>query len=300
MSPYISCMSIKMLRLAFSSKCSIARSLTTKPTFKQAFNPPLCSMKCPASLKLNGLPPDTDIAVGPNYIIYVVNDDIRWCDKLGNVLAQQDINSWLGDSGFIFDPKVIYDAWSQRWVILFLEKDNNAQTSRIRALFSQTSDPLGSYWSYNFNVALTSGAETLWLDYAALGYSFEALYASGNMFSFTGSAFEGVIRTWNKAEVYTGAGASTVVNRALTNTDGSDAASIRSGHNPSRIVSGAEAWFVNTKGSAGNSVTLWQMTDPIGAHTLAKFNVPVARLFGSAGRSATQRRVARYHQLSLL
>ena len=65
-------------------------------------------------------PPDPDIAVGPNHIAVVTNDDFAVYDKCGNELFRSDIEVFLGTdpSWLVFDPKVIYDPWNNRWVMM--------------------------------------------------------------------------------------------------------------------------------------------------------------------------------------
>lgn len=66
-------------------------------------------------------PADPDIAVGGGYVCQVVNDDYTVYDKCGNVIFTRDANDLFGQDTtyFYFDPKIIYDPWNSRWVMLW-------------------------------------------------------------------------------------------------------------------------------------------------------------------------------------
>ena len=68
----------------------------------------------------NEIPPDDYIAAGPENIMMVVNSKFRIYDKNGNVLKTISADSWYNNliPGIApFDPKVIYDHISMRWVM---------------------------------------------------------------------------------------------------------------------------------------------------------------------------------------
>ena len=71
----------------------------------------------------NAFPPDPTMAVGPNHIIACANSLFRIFDKEGNVLKTIGAGAWWSlvspdESG---DPQVIYDHYSGRWVLLWLQ-----------------------------------------------------------------------------------------------------------------------------------------------------------------------------------
>ena len=63
-------------------------------------------------------PPDPDVAAGPNHVVAVVNARFAFYDKCGNNLFESNFATYVGDAvNFYFDPKVIYDTFSDRWIM---------------------------------------------------------------------------------------------------------------------------------------------------------------------------------------
>ncbi|MEO0632416.1 MAG: hypothetical protein AAFY46_17060, partial [Planctomycetota bacterium] len=85
-------------------------------------------------------PPDPDIAVGPNHIAVVTNDDFAVYDKCGNELFRQDAEVFFGTppADLVFDPKVIYDPWNNRWVMLWhvrnFDTDRDVGVGRVEVV----------------------------------------------------------------------------------------------------------------------------------------------------------------------
>ena len=65
-------------------------------------------------------PPDTNVAVGPSHVVVVTNDDWAIYDRNGSEQFRVDMNTWRNSNDFFFDPRVVYDYWNGRWVILYL------------------------------------------------------------------------------------------------------------------------------------------------------------------------------------
>jgi hypothetical protein len=60
------------------------------------------------------IPSDADIAAGPNHVIQIVNSSFAVYAKCGQLLHQETFADFMGDytSEKLFDPKVIWDVWS--------------------------------------------------------------------------------------------------------------------------------------------------------------------------------------------
>lgn len=144
------------------------------------------------SIGPNGLtPPDPDLARGYDYEVTVTNDDFAVYDSCGTELYRRDINDFLGISDFMFDPKVIFDPWAGRWVMMYHVRESSPQKSELVMVISGNSTPFGlpgsSTWWYRFNTVQDAGtSDASWIDYADLGYSNTQVFASGNMFHFNG------------------------------------------------------------------------------------------------------------------
>lgn len=155
-------------------------------------------------------PPDPHAAVGTDHVVAVVNSSIAFFDKeYGDLLFQTSANSFFSSvnppSTFIFDPKVIYDKWEDRFVILFL-CTNDVDKSSYLVAASKTGDPTGEWWLYDLDAAM-NGTEPVnhWPDYPGLGFdATDAVYITSNQWDFTAGFAYSKIRILNKTELYDG------------------------------------------------------------------------------------------------
>lgn len=226
----------------------------------------------------NLTPPDTHCAAGPDYVMAVVNARLAVYDKCGTVLREQDASDFLNDTNFIFDPKVQYDPWNSRWVMLWHIRNSGTQQSWLALCLSQTSNPLGSWWVYKFPANTGTGGDLAWVDYYDLGYGQTGLYAAGNQFRYSNSTFTtATFRTWDKGQVYNGQGAVMRTDLNLTNPDNSTTFAPRASQMQVVFTGGGgfDQAFINSRNGGGDKLTLWKLADPLGAHTLTKVDIDV-------------------------
>ena len=141
------------------------------------------------------IPPDTMGAVGLDKVFTNTNSNYRVHDKAtGAPLSTVSIDTFwaaTGGAGF-FDPRVVYDPYNQRWILVI---DSNAQTanSSIVIAVSQTSDPQGAYHMYRFVVGCAGGSANCesggeWADFPMLGFNKNWIAVSMNMFDVATSS----------------------------------------------------------------------------------------------------------------
>jgi len=235
------------------------------------------------SIGPNGLtPPDPDLARGYDYEVAVTNDDFAVYDSCGTELYRRDINDFLGISDFMFDPKVIFDPWAGRWVMMYHVRESNPQKSELVMVISGNSTPFGlpgsSVWWYRFNMVQDGGtSDASWMDYADLGYSNTQVFASGNMFRFNGGFRWARILVFDKAEMYAQVAASYIWWSNLTNDDGSTTTTPRSVKMQSSWSESGniDAYFINSRGGGGNRITFWKVRGAFGSNTLTKSDTVV-------------------------
>ena len=147
------------------------------------------------------IPPDPHGAAGPLHLVEVVNTSISWYLKASG--ARQSTKR-LGNSSTItgsffeplnpanglFDPKVVYDPFEQRFVVIALERVDPA-TSRILVAVSATSDPNGTWYYQAINSEFTISSTAYWFDYPGLAVDEEGVYITGNLFTHTGGTYGG-------------------------------------------------------------------------------------------------------------
>lgn len=172
---------------------------------------------------LNGgflfIPPDPHAAVGPLQILTVVNCSIQWYAKAGGPplfqapLGKQSaavLNAFfnpLTPVNALFDPKVIYDQYNGRFLVVVLEQvASPTATSRLLMAVSSGSDLTTATWNFAaINTKLTLAAGDSWFDYPGLACDANHIYLTGNYFTFAAGAGSGS-RLWilNKAPFYSG------------------------------------------------------------------------------------------------
>lgn len=121
-------------------------------------------------------PPDSQGAAGPSHYMEITNGAVAFFSKsTGTLLNQVGFVSFFGMAGlqdFYFDPRLLYDQSSGRFIALCGNKDsrNISSYAYIVVAVSQSSDPTGGWYKYAVGVPTT-------LDYPTLGVDGSAIYS---------------------------------------------------------------------------------------------------------------------------
>ncbi|MEE9168870.1 MAG: FlgD immunoglobulin-like domain containing protein [bacterium] len=168
------------------------------------------------------IPPDPIAAAGTDRLVAVVNSMIEMRDKTGASLVSlkslEDFFSPLGGlpttlETSTFDPKVIYDQFEDRFVVVDLEKTDATDSlgavdeSRILLAVSKTATPAtltSADWYFHaidskidIDLGPPTGIVPHWADYPGFEVDEEAVYITNNMFSFDSfGGTMGGVRLW--------------------------------------------------------------------------------------------------------
>ena len=145
---------------------------------------------------LNGgssfIPPDTQGAVGVNSLVEMVNGAYATYNTSGSRLQLTSLDSFWTNagvalSGGTFDPRVVYDPFSQRYYAAALDRGttdpNNTSTTQnnhILLAVSNTSDPTAG-WK-GISIAGSQGTDNYFVDYPTLGFNRDGVYVGVNNF----------------------------------------------------------------------------------------------------------------------
>ncbi len=162
----------------------------------ESFVDPVLQQIYPASREINGpvlnfdgvgalcgcWPPDTEGDVGHDYYFQMINLSFAIWDKQGDLLYGPVDNSTLWN-GFIGpwtgtndgDPVVLYDELADRWMASQFAINTSDGSYWQMVAVSATSDPLGSYNRYAFQMSAFN-------DYPKLAVWPDGYYATFNMF----------------------------------------------------------------------------------------------------------------------
>lgn len=160
------------------------------------------------------IPSDPHGTVGPNHVLVVNNVLVAAYDKStgseSSDLPLQTLQSFFGAQTATFDPKAIYDAFSNRYLIVDLEREevlagDDENASRILLAASPIGTVAGSWNAVTLDAALNINGTDGWCDYPGFAVDEEALYITCNYFSFgAGSFLEVRLYTLDKSALYGG------------------------------------------------------------------------------------------------
>jgi hypothetical protein len=140
----------------------------TTPTLLQQDDPVLQKEATPlisaaAGAAFNGIsspgyvPSDSNLAVGPNEIVEVVNVQFAVYSKTGATLAgPTNIQHLFAPLGGVCvntygDPVVLYDRAADRWVLSDIGTNSSGSVGAECVAVSKTGDPTGSYYLYGYS-----------------------------------------------------------------------------------------------------------------------------------------------------
>lgn len=148
------------------------------------------------------IPPDPSGAAGPDRLLAVVNVGIECRDKLGNLIFRDSLRDFFSPLGpqtlgtLCFDPKVVYDHYANRFVVVALERwlvsnGDPSNESRILVAVSTTAAPLTAtstdWYFHAIDSKQNIGGIDHWADYPGFEVDSEAVYVALTMFRFAGS-----------------------------------------------------------------------------------------------------------------
>ena len=131
------------------------------------------------------IPPDTQIGVGPNYIVEAVNLEMRIWPRSGSVVSTVDLNTFFQTSAQLSDPKIRFDADSQRWFIAVISYNNSFTAGAWRLAVSTDATP-ATFVRYVISTSKSAP------DFPALAVTHDKVVLTANAFrgnSFLGTEF---------------------------------------------------------------------------------------------------------------
>ena len=204
------------------------------------------------------VPPDPELAVGPNHIIAVVNVAFEIYDKNGNVLSGPTTFSsfFNGTPGCtstgVFDPNVLYDEEHDRFV---LGVDGNGDDYCVAATTGP--DPTGSWNRYGFATDIGGS----FFDYPHAGVGLNAIYLGANMFK--GGFFEARVWAMDKFALYGGFTLSVVTHS--TGGEGTPQPMNLHGFAQGTWPAGGPHYILTDAQFNGATYGVWSWDDPFGA-----------------------------------
>lgn len=234
--------------------------------------------ECCANTAFATVPPDPEVAAGPNHVVAVVNTAFQVFDKRGAALAPAaEFDAFFtGVAGCTgtFDPNVHYDEAADRFLV------GIAGVNRYCFAVTRGGDPTGEWTRYSF----TAASAEEFFDFPHAGIGREAIFVGANIFNAAGTAFVGGrVYAIDKAAAYAGGPLPAPVARPV-----GSGATAEGTPQPVDIKGGALAsigthYFVTDNQFDGDVYALWSWTAPFGANTFTRIgSVDLAAATGVA------------------
>ncbi len=216
-------------------------------------------------------PADADIAAGPLHIMVVTNEQFHIYGRNNSLplISSNTLQTFFNRAGKnVFDPKIVYDPWRGRWVMLAFEHDGVLAYYWLAV--SQTSDPTGSWWVYQLNAHVDGSTTTSnWADYPGLGItSYDApsdstsIIITSNQYSQADAFQYAKIRVLKGKQVYAGQTAGWWDMWNMTDANSGKSFTVKPAVQWWSTAYGT-AYLANTYGGSNNYFTIWRIDKPL-------------------------------------
>ncbi len=211
-------------------------------------------------------PPDPHLAVGPDHVVVMTNGAIAFFTKDGTRTFYDEIEDsygfWgsVGATNFVFDPEVVYDPHSGRFMAMANEWGNSSDSHFLLAV-SDDSDPNGTWYKYRINATTHCGAT---IDSPNIAVDSQAVYLTADCWT----GYNYVIYILDKTPLLVG-GAATITNTLTITGPQSHGIPVTYGTAPAMYM------IEHFESSSNNTVRLHAITDPLGAVSRVTHNLTV-------------------------
>lgn len=209
------------------------------------------------------IPADTNGAVGPNHLMVALNTQVRMQTRTGATLSTVSTDAFWASLGSpsTFDPRVLYDPFSNRWIFV-IAADAEAASSALLVGVTQTNDPTGTWNLYRVDV---DASDALWGDFPSVGFNKDWIVVHLNLFS--GASFDhGNVYVFDKADLYaSGSGRYTL----FADTSGTNTLAPAVSYDNTAT----SMYLVANRNSAAGQIEMKTISGPLGSETLSAGSV---------------------------
>ncbi|MCX6272199.1 MAG: T9SS type A sorting domain-containing protein [Bacteroidetes bacterium] len=196
-------------------------------------------------------------------IISVTNTIIEYYNTSGTCLYTStflNFFSSVSSLSMIYDPKVLYDPASDRFIFVALN-GTSSSTSKVLVCFSMTNNPQNGWWIYAFNGNQLNNS--CWLDYPNLGISNNEVYITGNLFQDgSGVPNQSIVFALNKNTGYNGGTFTGTTSALWYNISGSPFTLVPISFGQDGNY-GPGVYLVSNNRQSGSNIDLYDLTDDI-------------------------------------
>ncbi|NNF43824.1 MAG: hypothetical protein HKN62_12425 [Phycisphaerales bacterium] len=216
-------------------------------------------------------PPDPHMAVGVDHLVVMTNGAIAFFTKSGQLTFEDEIEGgggfWgsLGASGFIFDPEVIYDPMTDRFIAMASDRDTGVGRSYVLLAISDDGDPNGVWFKHRLETTALAGQT---FDSPNIAVDDSVVYVTGDRGGGGGPTYP--VFMYDKASLI--AGNPPAITRSALLPTTTESAGI-----PPVVHGDAPALYMVEHGEgSSNAVRLIALQDPLGTPTFTTMFLPVS------------------------
>jgi hypothetical protein len=125
--------------------------------------------------------PDGALAAGPSHLMQAVNQSVLVLSKTGTVLVEAPVANIFGipATSTPTAPRVLYDHFTGQWFFLTTSQAPDKTASRLHVAYSVSSDPVGAYCKYTFDMTVDNGVpQPIHAEFPGLGVNSDGFYVS--------------------------------------------------------------------------------------------------------------------------
>jgi len=244
-----------------------------------------------ANWSLVGTPPDNTMAISnQGFIVTANNDGIEYYNQNGTMTFFTFWPGFFNDASLtstIYDPKVLYDSGSDRFILVVLH-GSNSSTSRVLVCFSQTNNPNDGWWVYTLSGNPLNN--NCWFDYPNIGVSNNDLFISGNLFNNNDSFNQAVVYQVSKAPGLQGNNIQFITWNNFSSSPFAAFTIVPVSHGHQGNY-GPGIYLVSNNPGGGSAIRLWDITNDLGANpqiTTSTITVPAYAPAANATQQGSQ------------
>ncbi|WP_035973166.1 alkaline phosphatase family protein [Bradyrhizobium sp. WSM3983] len=142
----------------------------------------------------NTYPPDSGLAIGPNYAVMIEGSQIEWTNLTGGSPTVQSVYSFfapLSPTGGFFDQRVVYDSVNQRFVAIMEYLAPDGTTTDMDIAVSKDSNPNDGWTFSQLNTTVTINGQSTDSDRPTLAVDGSNVYISAAQYNINVSGYAG-------------------------------------------------------------------------------------------------------------
>ncbi len=234
------------------------------PSGRVETSPPFLGRNFRGNIRGTSVPMDNSMAISRNgFIVSAINTNVIFSNPDGKVTYSKglaDFFTLLGLGTRMYDPRVIYDVESHRFIFMCLHGSEPGNTYLCIA-FSKTEDPNGE-WNY-YKIDGNPSGDDRWFDYPNIAISRSDFYIAGLMRDLPGDWKYSVMYQIDKNDGYEGKPLTWKYYNDLKDADNLPSFNLVPALSGWNTLLTPGMYFVSNNATGGNTYNLYYTTESV-------------------------------------